>query len=128
MAPWPHGQLVEWRGDIMAKRPPAPVSYGAAVIVEDDAPPMAPVVHPERGGDDASSVSGRGLRPMEAKADPSVLYLHPVGKKALRLYAVERGCKVHDLLIEAVEAWAEAHGLSGPFRVPSEAPSRRRRS
>ena len=64
---------------------------------------------------------------MEDKADPSVLYLHPTGKKALRLYAVERNMKVHDLLLEAVEAWATEKGLPGPWRVPSAGPPRRRR-
>jgi hypothetical protein len=70
---------------------------------------------------------GRGRRPLEDAADPSVLYLHPTGKKALRLYAVEKGVKVHDLLLEAVEAWAAEKGLAGPWRVPSAGPPRRRR-
>jgi hypothetical protein len=34
---------------------------------------------------------------------------------------------VHDLLLEAVEAWAAARGLPGPWRVPSAGPPRRRR-
>jgi hypothetical protein len=68
-----------------------------------------------------------GRRPLEEAADPSVLYLHPTGKKTLRLYAVERGVKVHDLLLEAVESWAASKGLAGPWRVPSAGPPRRRR-
>jgi hypothetical protein len=77
--------------------------------------------------DELEVVQGRGRRPLEDAADPSVLYLHPIGKKALRLYAVERGVKVHDLLIEAVEVWAADKGLAGPWRVPSSGPPRRRR-
>ena len=64
--------------------------------------------------DDGSLGQGRGRRPLEEAAHPSVLYLHPMGKKALRLYAVERGVKVHDLLLEAVEIWAASKGLAGP--------------
>ena len=128
----------------MARRP-APISYAASLIVEQPGvQTMAPaqVVAIQTRQNDASEKpearlftqseletagEGRGRRPLEDKSDPSVLYLHPAGKKALRLYAVEKGCKVHDLLLEAVEEWANARGLSGPWRVPSAGPARRRR-
>jgi hypothetical protein len=115
-------------------RRPAPISYSASLEV-----PALPTIatHSLRvpAQDPAAETAirpsgtgqGRGRRPLEDAADPSVLYLHPVGKKALRLYAVERGVKVHDLLLEAVEQWAAAHGLAGPWRVPSAAPPRRQR-
>ncbi len=110
-------------------RAPAPVSYAASLTVEDPAAVELPAAagrrRPEKA-DDAGG-QGRGRRPLEEAADPSVLYLHPVGKKSLRLYAVERGVKVHDLLLEAVETWAAAKGLPGPWRVPSAGPPRRRR-
>jgi len=32
--------------------------------------------------------------------------------------------KVHDLLLEALEEWAERHGITAPMRVPSERPRR----
>ena len=128
----------------MARRP-APISYAASLIVEQPGvQTMAPaqVLAIQTRQNDASEKpearlftqsepetvgEGRGRRPLEDKSDPSVLYLHPAGKKALRLYAVEKGCKVHDLLLEAVEEWANARGLSGPWRVPSAGPARRRR-
>ena len=61
-------------------------------------------------------------RPMESRSDPTVLYLHPDGKYELKRYALARGSKVkvHDLIMEAVEEWAERHGIAAPFRVPSE--------
>ncbi len=61
-------------------------------------------------------------RPMEEQADPTVLYLHPEGKMALKRFALDRGSKVrvHDLLLEAVEQWARSKGLDVPFRVPSQ--------
>jgi hypothetical protein len=114
----------------MSKRSGAPVSYAASLMVEPPQPavPAAPSSVAERSPvADPEVVQGRGRRPLEDAADPSVLYLHPVGKKALRLYAVERGVKVHDLLLEAVEAWAAGKGLAGPWRVPSAGPPRRRR-
>jgi hypothetical protein len=48
---------------------------------------------------------------MESKADPTILYLHPDGKYELKRYALARGpkVKVHDLLLEAVEDWAQRH-------------------
>ena len=109
----------------MSKRAAAPLSYAASLKVE----PLAATkpVTPQQPVDDGWSGQGRGRRPLEEAADPSVLYLHPMGKKALRLYAVERGVKVHDLLLEAVETWAASKGLSGPWRVPSAGPPRRRR-
>lgn len=118
----------------MSRRPGAPVSYAASLMVEPPkppqptpAPPAAPAPAARSSVAEPEVVQGRGRRPLEDAADPSVLYLHPVGKKALRLYAVERGVKVHDLLLEAVEAWAAERGLSGPWRVPSAGPPRRRR-
>lgn len=112
-------------------RAPAPVSYAASLIVEDTGTLGRPAVagqRPPATADDAVQAGqGRGRRPLEDAADPSVLYLHPIGKKSLRLYAVERGVKVHDLLLEAVESWAAAKGLPGPWRVPSAGPPRRRR-
>ena len=117
----------------MSKRPGAPVSYAASLMVEPpqavSSPTAAPAVTATRRAvDEPEVVQGRGRRPLEDAADPSVVYLHPAGKKALRLYAVERGVKVHDLLLEAIESWASEKGLAGPWRVPSSGPPRRRRS
>jgi len=108
----------------MSKRASAPVSYAASLAVEAPAAPPPPL----SPGAGQGGGQGRGRRPLENAADPSVLYLHPMGKKSLRLYAVERGVKVHDLLLEAVEAWAADKGLAGPWRVPSAGPPRRRRA
>jgi hypothetical protein len=108
----------------MSKRPSAPVSYAASLAVDSPAAIRQP---PEPSSQDAGAGQGRMRRPLEEAADPAVLYLHPAGKKALRLYAVEKGVKVHDLLLEAVEAWAANKGLPGPWRVPSAGPPRRRR-
>ena len=65
-------------------------------------------------------------RPMESRSDPTVLYLHPDGKYELKRYALARGAKVkvHDLIMEALEEWAQRHGIAAPFRVPSERPRR----
>lgn len=117
----------------MSKRPGAPVSYAASLMVEPPQAASTPTAAPavtaaRRVVDEPEVVQGRGRRPLEDAADPSVIYLHPAGKKALRLYAVERGVKVHDLLLEAIEGWASEKGLAGPWRVPSSGPPRRRRS
>lgn len=114
----------------MARRAAAPVSYSSSLVIEQSAPasPSRAVELAQLSDDERQPIGqGRGRRPLEDAADPSVLYLHPAGKKSLRLYAVERGCKVHDLLLEAVEQWAASRGLIGPWRVPSAGPPRRRR-
>jgi len=111
----------------MSKRAGAPLSYAASLTVEPLAAAKPATPQQQVTTDDGLAGQGRGRRPLEEAADPSVLYLHPAGKKALRLYAVERGVKVHDLLLEAVETWAASKGLAGPWRVPSAGPPRRRR-
>lgn len=117
----------------MSKRAAAPLSYASSLIVEPPESPKPAVTPTSQPAPTASEEvgglgQGRGRRPLEEAADPSVLYLHPAGKKQLRLYAVERGVKVHDLLLEAVEVWAASKGLAGPWRVPSSGPPRRKRS
>ena len=115
----------------------APLSYDIGLVVQDpSAPPrpqpasMSPSTSPLPADreTETASLPVRGRRPLEEKADASILYLHPAGKKLLRLYAVERGVKVHDLLLEAIEEWAERHGLQGPWKVPSAGPPRRQRT
>lgn len=54
---------------------------------------------------------------MRDDAAPVTLYLHPQARKALKRYAMENDTKVHDLMLDAMEAWFEAHGLGGPVRV-----------
>lgn len=108
--------------------PDAPVApqAGAADAVPFPSPPPipGPVVHPPGG--DASAVRPARRRPMESKADPTIIYLHPEGKMSLKRFALGRGMKVrvHDLLMEAVEEWAAKRGVQGPFRVPSLKPRR----
>ena len=103
-----------------------PVSYGNQVRLTptptaEPAPAPAPVV-PAGAGDGSSAAQPARRRPMESKADPTILYLHPDGKYELKRYALARGpkVKVHDLLLEALEEWAERHGIAAPMRVPSE--------
>jgi hypothetical protein len=109
--------------------PKPPASYGAQVklkALEPDPPPTPPAPLAGAAPDpDLAAPAGR-RRPMETKSDPTIIYLHPDGKYELKRYALARGpkVKVHDLLIEALEEWAERHGIGAPFRVPSERPRR----
>jgi hypothetical protein len=91
-----------------------PASFQASATIKEDVAEREPLP------------SGPRRRPMESKADPTILYLHPDGKYELKRYALARGAKVkvHDLLLEAVEEWAARHGIAAPFRVPSERPRR----
>jgi hypothetical protein len=44
-------------------------------------------------------------------------YIHPDAAKALKRYAVENNCKVHDICLEALENWFRAHGLREKVRA-----------
>src|SRR5690349_14919713 len=108
-----------------------PVSYGTSVKLTPPAsdPPPAPTPAAPPAAPAAVPPEGQGggrRRPMESRADPTILYLNPDGKYELKRYALARGpkVKVHDLLLEAVEEWAERHGITAPMRVPSERPRR----
>jgi hypothetical protein len=70
----------------------------------------------------AKTRTTRTTKPPEARtlkdaAVQTVIYLHPAAAKTLKRYAVDQDVKVHDLLIEALEAWFKAHGLRGPIRA-----------
>lgn len=113
-----------------------PVSYGNIVklaplpaepvreAAEHPAQPLEPATKPTSPALEAASAGRR--RPMESRSDPTVLYLHPDGKYELKRYALARGpkVKVHDLIMEAMEEWAERHGIAAPFRVSSDKPRR----
>ena len=96
-----------------------PVAYGSQVKLT---PPRSETPSAEPSASLMSEQLPRARRrPMESKADPTIIYLHPDGKYELKRYALARGpkVKVHDLLLEAVEEWAQRHGIAAPFRVPS---------
>ena len=106
-----------------------PAQYGASVKLRSPEPE-----EPHSGVQTQRTVESTQLtgapsarrRPMESKADPTIVYLHPDGKYELKRFALALGpkVKVHDLLIEAIEEWAQRKGISAPIRVPSERPRR----
>ena len=51
------------------------------------------------------------------KHQATTLYLHPDGHRALKLYAVEADIHMHDIFMEALEAWAQKHGITAPLRA-----------
>lgn len=115
----------------MAKAPP--ISYGGSVKL---APPNSAERPPEtaaspRAVEIPQGREGEGAypsrrRPLETKSDPTIVYLNPEGKYELKRFALALGpkVKVHDLLIEAIEEWAQRKGIAAPMRVPSERPRR----
>lgn len=112
----------------MAKAPP--ISYGGTVRLAS-LTPVSPTpetvipLGPQGGGGEGAYPSRR--RPLESKSDPTIVYLNPEGKYELKRFALALGpkVKVHDLLIEAIEEWAERKGIAAPMRVPSERSRRR---
>jgi hypothetical protein len=117
----------------MAKAPP--VSYGGAVrlapTLEAEPPPASAALQSAMPAEVQHGGAGEGVptgrrRPMESKSDPTILYLHPEGKYELKRFALALGpkVKVHDLLMEAIEEWAQRKGIAAPMRVPSERPRR----
>lgn len=93
----------------MAKKDPP--SYDNLTLETPDEPTPAPA---------RQSRSGKGTgeaRTLKDAAAQTVIYLHPAAAKALKRYALDKDVKVHDLMIEALEAWFQAHGLKGPVRA-----------
>jgi hypothetical protein len=113
-----------------------PISYGSAVKLTPSALPEPPKADSDQAPASEPAATAEVTppsqaipvrrRPMESRSDPTVLYLHPDGKYELKRYALALGpkVKVHDLIMEAVEEWASRHGITAPFRVPSEKPRR----
>jgi hypothetical protein len=97
----------------MSKKPGP--SYASVTIAPKSRPAAVATLSPAP----AETVPARKL--MRDDAAPVTLYLHPQARKALKRYAMENDVKVHDLMLEAMEAWFESHGLSGPVRVQPDA-------
>ncbi len=107
-----------------------PTQYGASVKLKSPESEVSQsVVQPLRSVESAQLADAPSARrrPMESKADPTIVYLHPDGKYELKRFALALGpkVKVHDLLIEAIEEWAQRKGIVAPIRVPSERPRRK---
>lgn len=71
--------------------------------------PAAPQTQPPKGRG-----GGRTLKEVSAHI---MTYIHPDAAKALKRYAVENNCKVHDLCVQAFEDWFRAHGLREKVRA-----------
>ena len=94
--------------------PKPPASYAAFELDPDPATaaepePATPQIQPPKG-----SAGGRTLKEVSAHI---MTYIHPDAAKALKRYAVENNCKVHDLCVEAFEDWFRAHGLREKVRA-----------
>jgi len=87
----------------------APSYEGVTLDTPDEAPAPA-----KRSRTAAKSTEARTLKDAAVQ---TVIYLHPAAAKALKRYALDQDVKVHDLLIEALEAWFQGHGLKGPVRA-----------
>jgi hypothetical protein len=91
--------------------PKPPTSYAAFELSPEPepqpAPELQPIVQPSREG-------GHTLKEVSAHV---MTYIHPDAAKALKRYAVENNCKVHDLCVQAFEDWFRAHGLREKVRA-----------
>jgi hypothetical protein len=99
----------------MAKKPPA---YAAVELDEVAIPKPAATDQPAKRGRPPAT------RTLKEASAPVMLYLNPIGLKALKRYALDQNTKVHSLLLDAVEAWFKTHGLREPIRVQTARTSR----
>jgi hypothetical protein len=109
----------------MARKPP--VSYAAMELEpagQLPAPPQEPT--PQAGGGEGPSAAVPTVPAIQQRAESRTLkevsahimtYIHPDAAKALKRYAVENNCKVHDICVEALENWFRAHGLREKVRA-----------
>jgi hypothetical protein len=87
--------------------PPEPPQEPIPAAEAGEGPPaLVPVVPPK--------AESRTLKEVSAHI---MTYIHPDAAKALKRYAVENNCKVHDICLEALENWFRAHGLREKVRA-----------
>jgi hypothetical protein len=101
----------------MARKPP--VSYAAMELTappQPEAPPQPdPITQPSaQPAPTPAKAESRTLKEVSAHI---MIYVHPDAAKALKRYAVENNCKVHDICLEALESWFRAHGLREKVRA-----------
>jgi len=96
--------------------PKPPLSYAAFELDPDPASAEEPT--PTTLEFPAQLLKGRGGgRTLKEVSAHIMTYIHPDAAKALKRYAVENNCKVHDLCVEAFEDWFRAHGLREKVRA-----------
>jgi hypothetical protein len=95
----------------MARKPP--ISYASL----DDQPVTPPDIEPV-----VQVAVERQARTLKEVSAHIMTYVHPDAAKALKRYAVENNCKVHDLCLEAFEDWFRAHGLRERVRADPRKP------
>lgn len=103
----------------MARKPP--VSYAAMELSappEPEAPSQPdPINQPSAQPAPAPIPPKAESRTLKEVSAHIMTYIHPDAAKALKRYAVENNCKVHDICLEALEAWFRAHGLREKVRA-----------
>jgi hypothetical protein len=103
----------------MARKPP--VSYAAMELSAPpvpEAPPQPdPITEPSAQPAPAPMPPKAENRTLKEVSAHIMTYIHPDAAKALKRYAVENNCKVHDICLEALEAWFRAHGLREKVRA-----------
>lgn len=109
----------------MARKPP--VSYAAMELGPSEPPPTpAEEPPPALGAGEGAQAPVSAVPAIQQRAESRTLkevsahimtYIHPDAAKALKRYAVENNCKVHDICVEALENWFRAHGLREKVRA-----------
>ncbi|MGA8906004.1 MAG: hypothetical protein WB524_00175 [Acidobacteriaceae bacterium] len=106
----------------MARKPP--VSYAAMELGPPEPPPDEPTL--QAGEGESAQVPAPTAQAPQPRIESRTLkevsahimtYIHPDAAKALKRYAVENNCKVHDICVEALENWFRAHGLREKVRA-----------
>jgi hypothetical protein len=101
----------------MARKPP--VSYAAMEFTappEPEAPAQPDPINQPAAQPTPAPPRAESRTLKEASAH-IMTYIHPDAAKALKRYAVENNCKVHDICLEALESWFRAHGLREKVRA-----------
>jgi hypothetical protein len=102
----------------MARKPP--VSYAAMELTapQPEAPTQPdPINQPSPQSAPAPVPPKAESRTLKEVSAHIMTYIHPDAAKALKRYAVENNCKVHDICLEALETWFRAHGLREKVRA-----------
>lgn len=80
-------------------------------LQEGAAPPQDPAQRPQART--RTPVTGKSVRPHSKQA---LVYLHPEGHRALKLYAAEADRSMQDVMAELLERGARQLGIAAPMR------------
>lgn len=98
----------------MAPKKPKTLGVSFAAVSLDTV--AAPNTPPATVPGPAAPPPSQKTKPLKERSETTILYLAPGARQRLKIYAAEANRPIQDLLLEALEEWAQRRGIPGPFK------------